>query len=234
MTARPRGVFITGTDTDVGKTFVATALVRSLVATGSRVGVMKPVAAGADATPEGPRNADALGLMAAANVPAPYDQVNPYCLDLPASPHIAAAKAGIRIDIAHIVRAFDRLAGGCDLVVAEGAGGWLVPLNDTETVADLAAALDLPVILVVGLRLGCLNHAQLTARAIEARGLRLAGWIGNYLSPRFEHADENIATLQARIAAPLLDIVAFQASGAGAAPRLSEIAVARIKEVLRL
>ena len=234
MTARTRGVFITGTDTDVGKTVVATALVRSLVAAGCRVGVMKPIAAGADPTPEGPRNADALALMAAANVPAPYEQVNPCCLDLPVSPHIAAAKAGIRIDIEPIVRIFERLAEGCDLVVTEGAGGWLVPLNDTETVADLAAALGLPVILVVGLRLGCLNHAQLTAHAIEARGLPLAGWIGNYLSPRFEHADENVATLEARIAAPLLDIVPFQAPAEVAAARLSEIAVERIKEALRL
>ena len=234
MTPRTRGIFITGTDTEVGKTFVATAIVRSLAAEGYRVGVMKPVAAGADPTPEGPRNADALGLMAAANVRAPYQLVNPYCLDLPASPHIAAAKAGIGIEIAPIVQAFEQLARGCDLVVTEGAGGWLAPLNDSETQAELAAALGLPVILVVGLRLGCLNHAQLTARAIEARGVRLAGWIGNYLSPRFEHATENIATLQARLAAPLIEIVAFHGDAAAAPARLSQIAVARLKEVLRL
>ena len=234
MMARPRGVFITGTDTEVGKTFVATALVRSLAAAGLRIGVMKPVAAGADVTPEGLRNPDALALMAAANVQAPYETVNPYCLSLPASPHIAAAKAGIRIEMDPIVRAFDELARGADLVVAEGAGGWMTPLNDTDTMADLAVALDLPVILVVGLRLGCLNHALLTAQAIEARGLRFAGWIGNYLSPRFEHADENIATLEARIAAPRLEILPFQARTDAAPAPLSRIAVARLKEALRL
>jgi dethiobiotin synthetase len=234
VTRRTRGVFITGTDTEVGKTFVATALVRSLVAAGYRTGVMKPVAAGAESTPEGPRNGDALALMAAANVPAPYHQVNPYCLDLPASPHIAAAKAGISIEFGPIVQAFEQLANGCDLVVTEGAGGWLVPVSDTETQADLAAALDLPVILVVGLRLGCLNHAQLTAQAIETRGVRLAGWIGNHLSGHFEHAAENIATLEARIDAPLIEIVAFRARDDAAPTQLSQIAVARLKEVLPL
>jgi dethiobiotin synthetase len=233
VTRRTRGVFITGTDTEVGKTFVATALVRSLVAGGYRIGVMKPVAAGTEPTPEGPRNSDALALMTAANVPSAYQQVNPYCLDLPASPHIAAAKAGISIELGPIVRAFDKIANDCDLVVTEGAGGWLAPVNDTETQADIAAALDLPVILVVGLRLGCLNHAQLTAKAIEARGVRLAGWVGNYLSAHFEHAAENIATLEARIDAPLIEVVAFQARS-GAAAQLSPIAVARLKEVLPL
>lgn len=234
MTRRTRGVFVTGTDTEVGKTFVATALVRSLVAAGYRIGVMKPVAAGAESTPEGLRNSDALALMAAANVHAPYEKVNPYCLDLPASPHIAAAKAGIRIELAPIVRTFEQLANDCDLMVVEGAGGWLAPLSDTETQADLAAALGLPAILVVGLRLGCLNHAQLTARAIEARGVRLAGWVGNYLSTHFEHAAENIATLEARIDAPLIAIVPFQANAAAAGEPLPQIAVARLKEVLPL
>ncbi|MEJ1966131.1 MAG: dethiobiotin synthase [Gammaproteobacteria bacterium] len=234
MTARTRGVFITGTDTEVGKTFVATALVRSLAAAGHRVAVMKPVAAGADATPEGLRNADALALIAAANVPASYETVNPYCLPLPASPHIAAAKSGIRIEIAPIVHAFEELARGSDLVVAEGAGGWHAPLNETETMANLAAALDLPVILVVGLRLGCINHALLTAQAIEAQGLWMAGWVGNYLSPHFEHASENIAALEARIEAPLLEIVPFQHTPAATPALFSRIAVARLKEVLRL
>lgn len=234
MTARARGVFVTGTDTEVGKTFVATALVRSLVAAGLGVAVMKPVAAGAEATPRGLRNSDALALMAAANVPADYEIVNPYCLELPASPHIAAAKAGIRIETAPIVRAFEELAQRADLVVTEGAGGWYAPINDTETMADLATVLDLPVILVVGLRLGCINHALLTAQAIEAQGLRIAGWIGNYLSPRFEHSAGNIAALEARIAAPLLEIVPFVQDPPGSPAQLSRIAVARLKEVLRL
>jgi dethiobiotin synthetase len=142
--------------------------------------------------------------------------------------------AGIRIDLAPILRSFDRLSMLSDLVVVEGAGGWYVPLNETESMADLAAALDLPVVLVVGLRLGCLNHAQLTARAIEARGLRLSGWIGNHLFPHFEHAAENIATLEARLPAPLLDIVPFQSHAPESAAVLQGNAVTHIKDALRL
>jgi dethiobiotin synthetase len=235
--ARTRGVFITGTDTEVGKTVVATAMVRSLVQAGHRIAVMKPVAAGADPTPTGLQNADAVSLMTAANVRAPYETVNPYCLQLPASPHIAAAKEGTRIKLGPIVQAFGHQTRASDLVVVEGAGGWYAPLNEVETMADIAAALDVPVILVVGLRLGCLNHALLTAQAIEARGLSFAGWIGNHLQPNFAYAAENLATLEARLAAPLLDVVAFQAPESIQAPGatlLSRIAVARLKEVLRL
>lgn len=237
MIARNRGVFITGTDTEVGKTVVATAMVRALVEAGHRIAGMKPVAAGCDETPEGPQNSDAVALRTAANVPAPYETVNPWCLKLPASPHIAAAKEGKSVKLAPIVQAFGQLTRNSDLVVVEGAGGWLAPINESETMADIAVALDLPVILVVGLRLGCLNHAMLTAQAIEARGLTFAGWIGNHLQPRFENAAENLETLEARLPAPLLDVVPFQAPestpGAGS-PALSRIAVTRIKEVLRL
>lgn len=234
MIARTRGVFITGTDTEIGKTVVANAIVRSLVDAGQRIAVMKPIAAGADATPEGLRNADAVELMAGANVPAPYESVNPYCLKLPASPHIAAANEGISIKLAPIVQAFGQLTRASDLVVVEAAGGWHAPINEAETMADIAAALDLPVILVVGLRLGCLNHALLTAQAIESRGLTFAGWVGNHLQSHFAYAAENIATLEARLAAPLIDIVPFEPAQTPAARRLSRIAVARIKEVLRL
>jgi dethiobiotin synthetase len=226
-------VFITGTDTEVGKTVIATAMIRSLVQAGHRIAGMKPIAAGADETPDGPQNSDAIALRTAANVPAPYETVNPYCLKLPASPHIAAAKEGITVKLAPIVQAFGKLTRSSDLVVVEGAGGWLAPINEFETMADIAAALDLPVILVVGLRLGCLNHALLTAQAIEARGLAFAGWIGNHLQPRFEYVDENLATLEARLPAPLLDVVPFPAPES-TAPVLSRVAVARIKEVLRL
>jgi dethiobiotin synthetase len=235
--ARNRGVFITGTDTEVGKTVVATALVRALVQAGHRIAGMKPVAAGCDDTPDGPRNSDAVALRAAANVPAPYETVNPWCLKLPASPHIAAAKEGISVKLPPIVQAFGQLTRNSDLVVVEGAGGWLAPINDLETMADIAVALDLPVIPVVGLRLGCLNHAMLTAQAIEARGLTFAGWIGNHLQPRFEFATENLETLEARLPAPLLEVVPFQPSESSApasSPVLSRIAVARIKEALRL
>jgi len=238
MIARTRGVFITGTDTEVGKTLVASAMVRSLAQDGNRIAVMKPIAAGAEPTDAGLRNTDAIELMAAANAPAPYDTVNPYCLKMPASPHIAAAKEGISIKLAPIVQAFGQLTRASDLVIVEGAGGWLAPINEAETMADVAVALDLPVVLVVGLRLGCLNHALLTAQAIEARGLTLAGWIANHVQPRFEHAAENIATLETRLVAPLLDVVPFQPAESSTATQapllLSRIAVARIKEVLRL
>ena len=210
------------------------AVATTVLPTSVSVPVTKPIAAGADPTAEGLRNADALALIAAANVPAPYQTVNPYCLKLPASPHIAAANEGITLKLAPIVQAFGQLTRISDLVVVEAAGGWLAPINEMETMADIAAALDLPVLLVVGLRLGCLNHALLTAQAIEARGLTFAGWIANHLQPRFDHAAENIATLEARLAAPLLDVVPFQPAESPAARRLSRIAVARIKEVLRL
>jgi dethiobiotin synthetase len=216
-----------GTDTGVGKTVVAAALVRSLVTAGHRVAVMKPIAAGADITSEGPRNADALELIRASNVAAPYGIVNPYCLDLPASPHIAAAKAGIRVDLSHIENAYQQLASQADAVIVEGAGGWLAPVSDRETMADVAAALGLPVILVVGLRLGCLNHALLTAQSIESRGLHFAGWIANHVQPRFDFSEENIATLNARLPGPQFDVVPFQAHP-------HAVAVTRIKEVLGL
>jgi dethiobiotin synthetase len=234
VTERDRGVFVTGTDTEVGKTVVSVALVRGLVEAGLRTAVMKPIAAGAEATPEGLRNSDALELVAASNVAAPYAAVNPYCLSLPASPHIAAERAGIRIELAQIVQAYARLVGQSDLVVVEGAGGWYAPISATETMADLAAALGVPVVLVVGLRLGCLNHALLTAQAIESRGLRFAGWIANHLQPRFDHAEANIAALESRLSAPLLGIVPFQTHTAPSPPQHATIPVARIKEALRL
>jgi dethiobiotin synthetase len=212
MATLARGVFIAGTDTEVGKTRVAVALVRALAGAGSRVAVMKPVAAGAVETADGLRNEDALDLSAAANVEAPYPTINPFCLAEPTSPHIAARSAGIRIDPAAIEREYAKLATAADFVVVEGAGGWLAPISETETMEDIARALNLPVILVVGLRLGCLNHALLTARAVRTAGLRLAGWVANARQPRFAHAADNIALLERRLAAPLLESVAFDAS----------------------
>ncbi|HEY1284040.1 MAG TPA: dethiobiotin synthase [Steroidobacteraceae bacterium] len=206
-----KGAFITGTDTGVGKTRVATALVDALARDGLQVAAMKPIAAGAVRTPDGLRNEDALALMQAANVPAAYDLVNPYCAELAASPHIALAKVGIVADLAKIRRAAERLGEEADLVIVEGAGGWQAPITDGLTMADVALALELPVVLVVGLRLGCLNHALLTAEAIELSGLHFAGWVGNHLQPHFEHASENITTLERRLRAPLLDVVAHGA-----------------------
>jgi dethiobiotin synthetase len=206
-----KGAFITGTDTGVGKTRVATALVAALVREGLRVAVMKPVAAGATPSARGLQNDDAAALMRVSNVPAPYDLVNPCCAELAASPHIALSKAGIIADPAVIERRAHRLAEAADLLVAEGAGGWHAPLSDELTMADVARALQLPVVLVVGLRLGCLNHALLTTEAIERSGLTFAGWVANHVQPHFEHAHENIAALEHRLPAPLLDVVAHDA-----------------------
>ncbi|HVY83299.1 MAG TPA: dethiobiotin synthase [Steroidobacteraceae bacterium] len=212
MAGRARGVFIAGTDTEVGKTRVAVAIVRALVGVGLKVAAMKPVAAGAVQTADGLRNADALDLQAAANVAAPYRTVNPFCLPEPTSPHIAARSAGIRVEIPVIEREYATLASRADLVVVEGAGGWLAPIGEAETMADIARALNLPVVLVVALRLGCLNHALLTARAVRAAGLPLAGWVANGIQPHFPHAAETIAYLERALAAPLLESVAFDAS----------------------
>jgi dethiobiotin synthetase len=197
-----KGFFITGTDTGIGKTVVAAGMVHALVQRGLRVAVMKPIAAGADATPEGLRNDDALALIRASNIEASYDTVNPYCLPAPISPHIAAREAGVTLDISRIVQAFDSLTARADYVVVEGAGGWLVPIDDSATIADVARALDLPVVLVVGLRLGCLNHALLTAQAIHDSGLKLAAWVGNHIDPEFARPGDNLATLEQRLGMP--------------------------------
>ena len=201
------GFFITGTDTGVGKTLVAVSLTRALVAQGLRVAVMKPVAAGTMQTPQGEFNDDALELLAASNVKAPYTDVNPWLLKTPASPHLAARADGVEILHEPIARAFERLAAASDLVLAEGAGGWLAPISDTETMADVAERLALPVILVVGVRLGCLNHALLTRAALRERGLRFAGWIANKLASEMPLADANIDTLTRRFGVPPLAVV---------------------------
>lgn len=210
----PAGLFVTGTDTEVGKTVVARLVVRSLVASGVRVAVMKPVAAGSHMTAAGARNEDAVGLIADSNVDMPYDIVNPYCLAAPLSPHLAARAARLTIELPRICEQFGALAGAADYVIVEGAGGWFAPLNETEFVADLAAALNLPVLLVVGLRLGCLNHALLTAGAIRQRGLLLAGWIGNQIDPEFACMTDNLLTLERHLGMPPIATVAHAAGGA--------------------
>ncbi|HEY7888087.1 MAG TPA: dethiobiotin synthase [Steroidobacteraceae bacterium] len=218
-----KGLFVTGTDTGVGKTLVCAALTRALVTRGLRVAVMKPVASGSDPTTAGLRNSDALTLMAAANVPAPYEVVNPYCFLPPISPHIAAREAGATIDLALVRSRFDSLAAASDCVMVEGAGGWLAPIGDTASMADLAAALSLPVLLVVGLRLGCLNHALLTRDSLATRGVAFAGWIANAIDPHFDRPEENLATLITRLGAPPLARVPFLDRGLGA-PDLSAAA----------
>ena len=202
-----RGFFITGTDTGVGKTLASVALTRALVARGLRVAVMKPVAAGTVKTPEGEFNDDALDLLAASNVKAAYEDVNPWLLQTPASPHLAARFDGVSIRHERIVGAYLRLAKHADLLLAEGAGGWLAPISATETMADVAERLALPVILVVGLRLGCLNHALLTRDGIRARGLPFAGWIANRLQSEMPFANANIETLTTRFGVAPLGVI---------------------------
>jgi dethiobiotin synthetase len=206
------GYFITGTDTGVGKTLVSCALLKALGRRHGRAVGMKPVAAGADATPEGGLlNEDVSALRAAGNVRVPAGLDNPYILAEPVSPHIAARLAGQHVDLAVIEQRYRQLATLADAVVVEGAGGFCVPLNDTETSADLAQRLGLPVVLVVGLRLGCLNHALLTQEAILARGLKLAGWVANRIDPAMASAADNLDTLRARLAAPMLADVPWMA-----------------------
>jgi len=206
-----RDFFITGTDTCIGKTLVAAALLRRLREAGVKVAGMKPIAAGAIAGPEGPANEDALLLQAESSERHPYAIVNP-CLFEPAiAPHIAAAETGMAIDTDRIVAAHAALRASADVVIAEGAGGFLVPLDAARSCAELPALLDMDVILVVGLRLGCLNHALLTAEAIAARGFRLAGWAGNGIAAEFPRREANVATLTARLPAPCLGIIPWMA-----------------------
>lgn len=209
MSFAPRGFFVTGTDTGVGKTLVACALLHAFAARGRRVVGMKPVAAGAQQSADGLRNEDVEQILAAGNVPAPRSLVDPYCFEPPIAPHIAAHDAGVEIDLRRIELAYSELTRLADMVIVEGVGGFCVPLNARENTADLAQRLGLPVLLVVGMRLGCLNHALLTAHAIRARGLRLAGWIANRIDPAMAAVEENITTLAERLAAPLLGEIEF-------------------------
>ncbi|MDD5240361.1 MAG: dethiobiotin synthase [Sulfuricella sp.] len=199
-----KAYFITGTDTHVGKTLVACTLLHAFAGQGKKAVGMKPVAAGCEETSTGLRCDDVARLCAAGNVAAPPQLVNPYALIPPVAPHLAAAQAGVEIRLETIVDAFRQLRDLADVVVVEGVGGFAVPLNDREDTADLAQQLGLPVILVVGLRLGCLNHALLTAEAIRQRGLKLAGWVANQIEPEMPFLRENIVALERRLAAPLL------------------------------
>lgn len=178
--------YVTGTDTGAGKSFASAVLLHALRRGGATAVGMKPVASGCETTPAGLRNEDALALIAASDPRPDYAQVNPWALPEPTAPQIAAARAGVRVTLPPIETAFAQLRAMAEHVVVEGVGGWLAPLADDLEQADLVRALDLPVILVVGLRLGCLNHARLTARAIEADGCRLAGWIGSRIDPDFD------------------------------------------------
>lgn len=180
-------------------------------AQGLRVLGMKPVAAGAKMTEQGLRNDDALALQALGYRQMPYPLINPYCFAPPIAPHLAAQEADINIDLDLIHQASNQLKSECDLLVIEGAGGWLVPLGDEFDLSDLAAQLDQPIVLVVGMKLGCLNHALLTAQAIRQRGLVLAGWVANSIDPHYSHVQQNLDSLQQRIQAQLLGVIPFLA-----------------------
>lgn len=206
-----RGIFITGTDTDIGKTTVSLGLVAALKKQGLKVSVMKPVSAGCEKTKDGLRNDDAIQLMQQANVNLPYEVVNPYAFEPAIAPHIAAAEQNIEMKTDILVQGYRKISAQADVVIVEGAGGWLVPLNETQTMADIAVALQLEVIQVVGIKLGCLNHALLTSASITAHGLTQIGWIANHLSTNTERATENVNSLRARISAPLLDEVPYNA-----------------------
>jgi len=222
-------VFIAGTDTGIGKTHVSATLLAALAARGCSAVGMKPVASGCEDTPDGRRSADALALIAqSAGAPA-YASVNPYALRDAIAPHLAAADEGVTLDFIAIAAAYGALCAKANCVVVEGVGGWAVPFGPQTTQADLVRALELPVLLVVGLRLGCLNHALLSARAIAADGCRLLGWIGNRIDPDMARVEDNIATLRARIAAPCFGVLPYAPD---ADPRAQAAALARAAEFI--
>ena len=205
----PHGVFVTGTDTGVGKTLAACALLHAYASAGLRAVGMKPVAAGATLENGVLVNEDVVALRGASNVAAPAELVNPYCFEPPIAPHIAAARAGVAIDIERMATAYGGLAALADRVVVEGAGGFRVPLGADFDTSHLARRLGLPIVLVVGIRLGCINHALLTAQAVDAAGLRLAGWIANHIDPAMIYSQENVDTLRARLPAPLVASIPY-------------------------
>ncbi len=197
--------FITGTDTDAGKTSVAAGLLCAAKQQGCSTLAMKPVASGCDMSTEGLRNSDALALIAQSTVPLPYTQINPYAFAPAIAPHIAAQEAGVELSVADLYRTAQViLQQQADFTLIEGAGGWRVPISATEFLSDFAIALQLPVILVVGVKLGCINHALLTAQAIINDGLELAGWVANVVDPSCARLAENLATLQQLMPAPCL------------------------------
>lgn len=218
-------IFVTGTDTEVGKTFVSCALLQRLAQGGAATLAMKPVAAGAERTPEGLRNEDALQLQQAMSVPkVPYEAVNPICFEAPIAPHIAAATQQQTLEVAHLATAAQQLQRRYphDVFLVEGAGGWLVPLNQRESLADLALALRAKVVLVVGMKLGCLNHALLTYAELRRQGVEVVGWVANHVSETpMQHAEENLAWLQRHLAAPLLANLPYLTTASNPAASIS-------------
>lgn len=202
--------FLTGTDTEIGKTFITCAMLHRATQLGLKAAGLKPIAAGTDATG---LNEDVEQIRAASNVALPRAITNPYCFSAAVAPHIAAAEQGIKIEFTTIQTAFNSARSQADLLIVEGAGGFRVPLGVDRDSADLAIALDLPIILVVGMRLGCINHALLTAEAITGRRLTIAGWVANQIDPGMSRFAENLATLQGLLPAPLLGVVPHNPAG---------------------
>ncbi|WP_027910055.1 dethiobiotin synthase [Pseudomonas sp. URMO17WK12:I4] len=202
--------FVTGTDTEIGKTTIAAGLLHAACIAGRSTAAAKPVASGCQLTAEGLRNDDALALLAQCSLPLRYDEVNPLAFAPAIAPHLAARDIGVSLDVSTLEGAVQVILDkGADFTLVEGAGGWRVPLGGMATLADLARALNLPVILVVGVRLGCINHAVLSAEAILADGLPLAGWVANVVDPNVARLDDNLATLAERLPAPCIGQVPF-------------------------
>lgn len=210
------GLFVTGTDTGVGKTHVSVGILKACRNLGISTSVMKPIASGAVMTEEGLRNDDAMQLIAAASKSQDYADVNPYVFAPAIAPHLAARESGQTIQLDVLQQAYQRIQENVDFSLVEGAGGWCVPLSDELMLADLVKALNLPVVLVVGIRLGCINHALLSASRILSDGLRIVGWVGNHVDPRMSHARENIETLQRVMPAPMLAELVYDESEPGA------------------
>lgn len=220
------GFFITGTDTGIGKTYSTVLLARHLIAQGKRVAALKPVASGATWVAGELHNADAQQLRAASNVELSYTEINPYCFVSPIPPHIAASQQQVEIELAVIAKQVSQAQSRADVVLVEGVGGWLAPLNTNETVADLARQVQLPVLLVVGLRLGCLNHALLSAAAIANSGCELAGWLANLMDPNYAVADETIAYLRTHLPAPCVGVISYQADA------IAQLGVMQLNEMM--
>jgi len=206
------GFFITGTDTDVGKTYVAARIIEAFAQSGVRVSGFKPVASGAEQLQGRWANSDALNLMDQASVELPYEKVNPYCFEPAIAPHIAAQQASVEIKHEPIMSAYKKHLDHSDMVIVEGAGGWKVPLGDELGFDDIASDLGLPIILVVGVKLGCINHALLTEEAILNKGCRLAGWVANSCQENFEQFPENLDTLKQRMRSPCIGVFGRNAS----------------------
>jgi dethiobiotin synthetase len=218
------GYFITGTDTGCGKTEISLGLMQLLQNQGQQVLGMKPVASGAEQTPDGLRNEDALKLQAQGSRELPYSAINPFAYEPPIAPHLAARQAGESIDLNLVVAHYTALAAQADSVIVEGVGGWRVPLNDTQGIPDLAVMLDLPVILVVGLKLGCINHALLSVESVLASGVQLVGWVGNVVEREMLELDGNVETLKGLIGVPCFGVV----------PYMDEVSISDIARHLEL